>query len=907
MTQTCKVSVITAIKPKYLTKHFFRDGNELKKANAGELVEGNLEIREFNGIEGFKKLLISLEMSQACIYGLPDIPCTSEIKILTKAKWQKEGYPSSAITRTKDRFFWPKGGAVLMLDYDPRDNVLSRKELVRMLRDAVPGLNDVAMLWWSSASSFIKDKETQETLIDLGGQRIYILVKNGDDIERASKAIITHLWAAGYGHFDISKSGAKLERPLFDKSVWQSNRIDFAGGARCSGSLYQDRGVPILIEGTVEIADTKALIPAPDKITIAQADANKHKSWKSIEEEAQTVRSKWIETRLSEMTETGDSKEAIDRKRATLQRALDGGTLAGDFVIHVEIGGKLHLVTVSEILDNPLRYHKLKTLDPLEPDYDGGRTVGIIYSTSSSPKVFSFAHGGQTFKLIRETTDIEVVKGKTHNVVQETLSCLRKAPEVFDFGGVLVSVIDGQQRPFDEPSIGHYLGSIAQYWRWKYTSFNNVEKDLLDPPPKVVKAVLSQGIHRNLKPLTAVVTAPTLRGDGTVLDQHGYDEATGLLYEPGAIEEVVTVPDAPDIEQVRQAIDTLLYPFSSFPFCGPEDRGVMLAALLTSIARPALPTSPAFGFDAPVQSSGKTLLANCLSILATGEDPTVWSQTKGRDDEETRKRIFAALREGKRVMVLDNILGVFDSASVAAMLTSENISDRILTRSETQTVPNRCILVLTGNNLTFAGDMPRRVLKCRIDPKTETPFARQFDLSPADYIRENRQKMSIAGLTIIRGWLSSKAQRAQGRMASFELWDDYIRQTVAWVGRVVCPGEFSDPMDVVTIAQTKDPEQESMHELMGALYKTFGSEPVTSRAVLDAYNHSVFEDHAESEQNLHDAINEFSQGNRVTSVKSLGRILSYRTDRIVGGYVLRKVGHKNNKKGISWRVEQVSE
>jgi len=91
------------------------------------------------------------------------------------------------------------------------------------------------------------------------------------------------------------------------------------------------------------------------------------------------------------------------------------------------------------------------------------------------------------------------------------------------------------------------------------------------------------------------------------------------------------------------------------------------------------------------------------------------------------------LLESPRAVVWDNIIGTFDSASLAGLLTSATYTDRILGVSKSADVPNRAVWLLTGNNLTLAGDMPRRVLKCRIDPQTERPFARRFDLEPESY------------------------------------------------------------------------------------------------------------------------------------------------------------------------------
>ena len=179
-------------------------------------------------------------------------------------------------------------------------------------------------------------------------------------------------------------------------------------------------------------------------------------------------------------------------------------------------------------------------------------------------------------------------------------------------------------------------------------------------------------VQRDLRKLTAVITVPTLRPDGSVLDTAGYDIQTGLLYDPMGRE--IKVPHSPTLEQAVVALNELWFPFQDFPFCGPLDRAVHLAALLTSTVRSSLPAAPGFAYDAPVQGSGKTLLARCVGALVQGYDPGVWPHTTGGNDEEIRKRIFTVLRSGARVLIWDNLVGSFDSAALASSMTSLRIS-----------------------------------------------------------------------------------------------------------------------------------------------------------------------------------------------------------------------------------------
>jgi hypothetical protein len=482
----------------------------------------------------------------------------------------------------------------------------------------------------------------------------------------------------------------------------------------------------------------------------------------------------------------------------------------------------------------------------------------------------------------------------THDAVIETLNVLRQLPEVYDFGGAMVLIDNGKTVQFDEAYLTHWLGGQVQYWHQNEKGV--AVKD--DPPPKVIRALLSMQNKRGLNLLDAVVTAPILRKDGSVIETLGYDAKSRIYIDLN--ESLRPIPKDLSIEQVSEALEILMYPFKDFAFCSHLDRSIILSALLTACLRPVLDTAPGFGFDAPVQGSGKSLLAACVGMLATGVAPTVWPHTSSRDDEEVRKRIFTALRSGERAIIWDNVTGTFDSASLASALTSPNFTDRVLGKSESLTVPNRAIFMMTGNNLCLAGDMPRRILLCRINPETETPFNRSFDLNPLEYVQNHRQKMVRAALIIVTSWLDSMeyicdGAATKGKMASFELWDSLIRQPVAWVNQCVAIGEYADPMDAVIKAQANDPEKEELSDLLIALREKFGDSPFLAKEVIAAFE---FEENSISE-----ALSLIGNGKCQSSPKSLGRVLTFRQDKIVNGLCLRPATELNNS--CRWKVQAV--
>ena len=900
--KTVPVSIITSADPKLLTKRMQLRNGACEKIGGGILKEGKAEITNVVFPDGFMDLLPELNPNQALTYGLP---IYAPVKLVTKEEWHKLGKPKHAIPRSNETFYWNDGPGIMMLDYDPRPEGPKHTgdDLVQVLRSTVKGLMDATMLWWPSASSLITNADTGEQLLGLNGQRIYFAVTDARDIPRAGAALIEHLWAEGFGYCEVSKSGSLLSRTVFDGSVWQPNRLDFVAGASCEHPLRQDRGGPVLITGTVDLVDTALAIPDPTDERKLKAEALRVAAKREKAPHITVARNAWIETCVNKITGDNLDNDAAKAARAIAKRAIENEVLCGDFIIYIIDAGKPQPVTVTQVLDHPLKYHGILTLDPLEPDYNNKKVVGKLYTLGGRPNLFSFAHGGRNFKLQPQLTEVELIKGRTSDAVDVTLETLRHLPDVFDFGGALVIVDQGHIHPQEDASLIYFLGGVTQFWRWHMMPNKAPVKILEDPPARIAKQILSIGSRRNLRPLTAVVTAPTLRPDGTVLDLPGYDDATGILFETK--EDVVPVPLYPTNTVVAKALGQLLKPFKEFPVVDAENWGVLLAALLTAAVRPVLSTAPAFGFDAPVQGSGKSLLANCIATLVNGGLPTVWPHTAGRDDEEVRKRLFTALRQGERALVWDNVVGTFDSAAMAAALTSDNFTDRVLGKSESISIPNRVIILLTGNNLTLAGDMARRVLVCRIDPRTEQPFAREFDLDPLIYVQKHRQEMIAAAITIIRGYLNSNTKRASGRMASFEVWDDFVRQTVAWVGRDIKPGEFGDPMNAIIQAQTTDPEQETLGDMLLAWSELYENRPVSSAEIVKqlSTDDSMHIRQTGALQDLRDNLCEFSD-RATASPKSLGRVLKYRAGRIVGGRLLEQITDKHTNVN-RWRVVEV--
>jgi hypothetical protein len=858
--------------------------SKLKLTPIAQVIEASCRAIQFEDLSALAHELTSRAHNECHIYGLPQGNYSGDVfEITTKERLIGSQFSGRRISRSKESFSWPQGSGVLMLDYDaPKDGTdpLSKDDLIHALFTAIPELAQHQILWTPSTSSCIH-KGTEE-LRGIKGQRLYILVSNASKIPEVGAMINERLWATGFGRHEVSKSGQILERPLFDASVWQTNHIDFCAGAACKDGLTQNRGEPQLLGGDKPIWEVgKALAVGPG--IRVRAGKNKRLSRAQVAELARSTKEAWIAA-------TGKRYSALLRDfdplgiESIVHRAIEHAELACHWRVCVIEHGLQVELAVHEILSNPERYDGAHTLDPIEPDYDGGRPVGKLFLSGARPNLYSFAHGGANYRLIGEANPIEITEGKEAQVVDAALEVLRRSPDLYDFGDALVEVCpDSRLYPLRESALKYTLGKHVQF---------KCNGKLRNPPPAVCKTILE--VRRDLKPLRAVISAPTLRLDGSVLNQSGYDPASELFL---ATKEVVDIPFAPTEDQALQALNTLMDPFKDFPFIDNLAWSVHLAALLTAAIRPSVQTAPAFVYDAPTQGSGKSLLASCVAMIGTGRNASIWPHVSTQNADEIRKRMFTALKEGERILVWDNVIGAFDSAPLAAILTSPSVKDRLLNTQSLMEVPNRALLLLTGNNFTPAGDMARRVFICRIDPRTETPFTRQFAENPLEICTYNRQQMVAAALTLARFYLASNTPRC-GDTGSFSEWDLFVRQPIIYLGKTIAKNRCVDIAQSIEQNTQQDPEAELMLTLYTNWFEIFGSDWKSAKEIV--YPPSTLDfSNDDKRASFVEGLRELTK-NQIT-VPAVSRALGYRKGRVVGGLVLQEA--RCTRQNIkTWRV-----
>ena len=879
-----KYTLVSSTNPSIVSKIFSFDGKRnIKKETSAAITEATCEIQQVDTLGQLGQLLVGLNPNQCIIYGLPP---ESAQQIVLPEIWEKAGRPTSQIPRSQELFSWPRAGGILMLDYDPpKDGSkgLIKEQILKALINAIPELTNVQILYTPSTSSclFHKGKE----LVGVKGMRFYILIEDAGQIPRVGKWLNDRLWLHGVGRYEVSKSGTLLERPLFDASVWQTNRIDFCAGAKCKNGIEQRRGSPELIqEGSVSIDPNTLLAINPE-------DKQKIEMFKSaaralMQDISRATKEDWLYERKREYrTKNPHINDA--KLHILTSRALEQKELAGEWELEVHTAGnKSEFVSVGKILENRNEYHGRLTKDPLEPDYDGGRWIGKLYLDNAYPNLFSFAHGGTNFRLVNKPAIVEIQDGHESEVIDNVLVVMRDVPTFFDFGDTLVEVNDKNKlKPIKENNLRYLLGKAIQFQR---------EGKPKNPPGPICKSILE--MSRGLKPLEAVVSTPTLRPDGSVLDRKGYDEVTGVLLLSPEI--LIPVPHIPTEAQAKEALNLLICPFKDFPFVNGLDRAIHLAAMLTVMIRSALPTAPGFAYDAPAKGSGKSLLASCIEVLATGEESSIWPAVDNRNADEVRKRAFTAIRSGAKTVQWDNLVDEFDSPALAGMMTSPRVSERLMSTQNIIEVPNKSTMIFTGNNISFVGDMYRRVYSSRIDPQIEKPHTRSFSLNPKNYCLNERQKMVSAGLTLIRFYLSSGVKVTDTGTASFDEWDRFVRQTILYLNETIAIGEFGDINNAIDISQAADPETETLAELYQEWVNQFGNEWLSASDLIERVRGPLASADFVAANKLTNILEQFA-GLKWGSPRTLGKKLRAKRDRVVGGL---KLVSQNTNNGCIYSV-----
>lgn len=497
---------------------------------------------------------------------------------------------------------------------------------------------------------------------------------------------------------------------------------------------------------------------------------------------------------------------------------------------------------------------------------------------------------------------IIVVPGRLPEVASEAEAILaqRTRPLIYQRERELVRVIrteafgnsDGIERPQGSALIipvelAYLVDQLTRVAEWVRRSTRGKPKRI-DAPDKVARTVLARAGEWRVPSLLAVIEAPTIRADGSVLDRPGYDAKSGLLFDAAGTT-FPAMPTAPSREDAVRALERFEPVLKGFPFRTRCDRAVAIAAILTSLVRRSIRTAPLTGISAPTMSSGKSLYADVVSMIATGRCASV--TTQGKDEAEDRKRILAILVAADPVVVIDNVDRPLEGADLCAVLTQESYQGRLLGLTKMAKVPTCTTWIVTGNNLVIRGDLASRTILCELDARCEAPQKRKFDIDLRQYVPEHRGELIVAALTIVLAYINAGCpELGLPVFGRFEDWSRMVRAPLVWIGE-------SDPVETMSRVAEVDPARAELRALLHAWHDVYRSGAQFVADVVRAVSTSP-------DSPLADAIASVAAAAEIRyDARELGRFLAKHQNRIEGGLRFERAGEAHGK--ARWRVVKV--
>ncbi|MCK5431873.1 MAG: hypothetical protein KAJ03_03970, partial [Gammaproteobacteria bacterium] len=329
---------------------------------------------------------------------------TNETKKMTYRvdyKSEAEKYDIT-VSRSKDHL-WRIPGEPTLICFDIDEEFETEDEILSLLYQIDPQLEQAEMLIVHSSKSMMHDTEGKQ----LYGPRlhVYCVFEDGGRVQDYLDYVRIRMWDEGLGHIKVSASGGMLVRSIVDESVFADERIFFESPAELGEGLVSQSPEPRIIPGCI----------VSSAVCESITDIDRARNKKLVEEAKQDpelvkkvneLRPQYIDKETTKVQkETGLS--CADAKEVVL-RALDNSELESGFPIVLSDGTE---VLVEEILNNPEKYDRESCLDPIEPDYDGGRVVGNIFvNENGSVVIHSFARGERNFILKRGKVSNKVHK-----------------------------------------------------------------------------------------------------------------------------------------------------------------------------------------------------------------------------------------------------------------------------------------------------------------------------------------------------------------------------------------------------------------------------------------------------------------------------------------------------------------
>lgn len=434
------------------------------------------------------------------------------------------------------------------------------------------------------------------------------------------------------------------------------------------------------------------------------------------------------------------------------------------------------------------------------------------------------------------------------------------------------------------------------------------------PAPPFVVETLAGELQFDAPACVGVQRCALIDSDGHILAAKGYHPESGIYFD---LSELHVLTDDITLDEMKASMTWLREVlFAEFPFETEADASIAILAILTGIQRRLMKICPAFLFTAPIQSSGKTALADLVSGIVMG-NPVAASGWASKE-EEMQKWILSILVKGQQIVSIDNLPAgkQLESNSLAKALTSAKYEGRILGESRSVTVPSLSTFLATGNNVVMKGDLATRFLTCRIDAQLERPEGRKFNRNLYQWMLDNREIALFHCYTVLSGgirMLKAGTPRPEISNKRFPEWCELVLYPAMLAG--LHPIE-----EAIERQRLQDEDGSAIREFVEAWFDFYQQKPI-ARSLRDLINEVYssiprttdedgwkrLNDETKSEDNrrairLLAAIEDLVPKGAVTP-KALSYVLRSYKGRVFGDLIINTKDHCD---GLKWYVKSMT-
>lgn len=390
--------------------------------------------------------------------------------------------------------------------------------------------------------------------------------------------------------------------------------------------------------------------------------------------------------------------------------------------------------------------------------------------------------GCEVAVCVKIVSDYSVVLKRIVEILAE------RCENLYVRGGKLIELIFDEKgnEKYSEIGANRFATLISQHVRlYKFFPGNKEEppgwvKTQVSGKDRIPQELMAMPVYPGVRPLDGVASAATLREDGSVLCEPGYDSKTRLYFSGEPLE----LSHKPTREEGVQAMKRVQRIFRQFPI-NALARSAHLSMLLSAVARPYIQgPCPVLLVDANQKQSGKSLLAQSVSIVMTGRMGTRvdWVQK----DELMPEKLHACMCTDPRILFFDNVRNgiTLKSETLDGAMTAMNITRRGHYSHQNMDMPFKPLVLITGNGFSVGGDMGPRSMYIRVETKLEHPEERD-DLeikNLIEHLKEHRTEIIKDLITMWRAWIAAGEPGEVVPWHTVTGWEK-VRKMLVWYGR----------------------------------------------------------------------------------------------------------------------------